>query len=126
VEQPKGAVGSAPSARAAVNQPAHAWRRDCLAALYGLQACPEADPTVVARLLAQRDRLDPFGLSTMIDQKLERLVGLATPSRAPSPPSGAPDLGYRPNRRHTTPPPPPRRDSRSATAGADAQHGPPG
>src|SRR5262249_23606036 len=42
-----------------------------------LQACPAADPTVVARWLALRDQLDPFTLSQAIDRKIERLVALA-------------------------------------------------
>ncbi len=44
-----------------------------------LQACPEADAAAVARLVAVRDRLDPFALAASVDRKIERLVTLATP-----------------------------------------------
>jgi hypothetical protein len=44
-----------------------------------VQACPEADAAAVARLVALRDRLDPFALAASIDGKIERLVTLATP-----------------------------------------------
>jgi hypothetical protein len=46
-----------------------------------VQACPEADAQAVAALVRLRDRLDPFVLSQAIDQKIERLVALATPAR---------------------------------------------
>jgi hypothetical protein len=46
-----------------------------------LQACPAADPTVVAHWRARRDQLDPFALSQAIDRKIERLVALATVPR---------------------------------------------
>ena len=55
-----------------------------------VQACPEADPAAVARLVALRDRLDPFALAEQIDRKLERLEDLATPGRAPILPAVAP------------------------------------
>jgi hypothetical protein len=51
-------------------------------ALERVQACPEADPQAVAALVRLRDRLDPFALARTIDQKIERLVALATPARA--------------------------------------------
>jgi hypothetical protein len=72
-----------------------------------LQACPAADPTVVARWLALRDQLDPFALSTAIDQKIERLVTLATSPRArltPSTPTAG--LADSPVVRRRRPPPP--------------------
>ena len=47
-----------------------------------VQACPEADPPAVAALVRLRDQLDPFALAHAIDQKIERLVALATPPRA--------------------------------------------
>jgi hypothetical protein len=49
-----------------------------------VQACPEADAAAVARLVALRDRLDPFALAASIDRKIERLVTLATPPTRPS------------------------------------------
>ncbi len=49
-------------------------------------ACPQADPTAVARLAALRARLDPFALAHTIDQKLERIYALAHhPVRPPVP-----------------------------------------
>jgi hypothetical protein len=73
-----------------------------------VQACPEADPVAVARLLALRDQLDPFALAQAIDRKLERLVALATPARAfpvaPAPEAPAPGTPVGRRRR----PPPPR------------------
>ena len=50
-----------------------------------VQACSTADPTAVAQLVALRDRLDPFALAATIDQKLDRLLRLATSPRAPAP-----------------------------------------
>jgi hypothetical protein len=55
-----------------------------------VQACPEADRAAVVRLVALRDRLDPFELAERIDRKLERLVTLATPPRRDSSPAAAP------------------------------------
>src|SRR5262249_7399628 len=57
-----------------------------------VQACPEADPQVVAALVRLRDRLDPFALAEAMDRKIQRLVALATPARAagvPTPPAGS-------------------------------------
>jgi hypothetical protein len=51
-----------------------------------VQACPEADPQAVAALVRRRDQLDPFALAEAIDQKIERLVTLATPARGPGQP----------------------------------------
>jgi hypothetical protein len=42
-------------------------------------ACPEVRPEVAAQLLRQRDRLDPFTLARIIEQKLERIYALANP-----------------------------------------------
>jgi hypothetical protein len=70
-----------------------------------VQACPEADGAAVGRLVALRDRLDPFALAERIDRKLERLVALATPARRVSMPATArPAAPVLPRRR----PPPPR------------------
>ena len=75
-----------------------------------LQACPEAEPTAVSRLGRLRDHLDPFVLSATIDRKLERLVALATPARAPvRPATPAVAVAIRPSRRHTQPPRPTHR-----------------
>ena len=49
-----------------------------------VQASATADPTAVTRLVALRDRLDPFVLATTIDRKIERLLDLATPGRRPA------------------------------------------
>jgi hypothetical protein len=46
-----------------------------------VQACPEADPQVVAALLRRRDQLDPFALAQAIDWKIAQLMALATPAR---------------------------------------------
>jgi hypothetical protein len=42
-----------------------------------VRACPEADRTKVAALLALRNRLDPFVLSARIDRRLEQVYTLA-------------------------------------------------
>jgi len=55
-----------------------------------VQACAEADPAAVARLVARRDQLDPFALAEALDRKLERLVALAPPPRARVPPPAPP------------------------------------
>ncbi len=55
-----------------------------------VQASPEADAAAVARLVALRDRLDPFALAQAIDRKIQRLVGLATPARSLDIPAVAP------------------------------------
>ena len=49
-------------------------------------ACPEADPVKVAALQRLRERTDPFALAQAIDQKLERIVRLATHRRSPKAP----------------------------------------
>ena len=48
-----------------------------------VQASRPADAPAVAQLVVLRDQLDPFALAEAIDRKIERLVGLATPARAP-------------------------------------------
>jgi hypothetical protein len=76
-----------------------------------LQACPEADPAAVARLVRLREQLDPFALSATIDRKLERLVALATPARTPGrPASPAVATASRPSRRPRPPRPTHLRD----------------
>jgi len=63
-----------------------------------VQSCPEADPAAVARLVALRDRLDPFALAAAVDRKIDRLLELAArrarpiadARRTPSPPRRAP------------------------------------
>jgi hypothetical protein len=57
-----------------------------------VQACPEADPVAVARLVARRDQLDPFAMAAAIDRKIERLVALATEPRAPRRPRRPPHV----------------------------------
>ena len=47
--------------------------------------CSQANPLVVARLKAQRDRLDPFALSRSVDVQLERIHGLANHRHSPRP-----------------------------------------
>jgi hypothetical protein len=67
-----------------------------------VQACAEADATAVAQLVALRDQLDPFALAQAIDQKIERLVALATPARTPHTPGPTPVItapGSAPRRR---------------------------
>lgn len=58
-----------------------------------VRACPEADRTKVARLVALRARLDPFVLATRIDRLLERVYALAhhptVPGRGAQPADGA-------------------------------------
>lgn len=58
-----------------------------------VRACPEADRTKVAALVALRARLDPFVLATRIDRLLERVYALAhhrtVPGRAARPVDGA-------------------------------------
>ena len=72
-----------------------------------VQACPEADPKAVARLVRLRDQLDPFALSATIDRKIERLVARATPARAPVRPAGPSEArAIGPSRRRTQPPRP--------------------
>lgn len=56
-----------------------------------VQACPDAEPTAVARLVALRARLDPFALAAIVDRKVDHLL----------------DLAARPARPLATPPPPP-------------------
>lgn len=56
---------------------------------------PQADPHAVAQLRALRARLDPFALTQTIDQKLERLYALVSPTRpavssSASPPAASP------------------------------------
>ncbi len=53
-----------------------------------VQACPTADAVQVARLVALRDRLDPFVLAQRIDAQLDRIYALAQPRSlvAPAPP----------------------------------------
>jgi hypothetical protein len=72
-----------------------------------VQAGAEADATVVAQLVALRDQLDPFALAQAIDQKIERLVTLATPARTPDTPAPAAVLTTAP-----APAPPRRRPGR--------------
>jgi len=55
-------------------------------------ASAEADPVKVARLVALRNRLDPFQLAQAIDQKLERLSALAQSRPAPKSTSPSHDL----------------------------------
>ncbi|MBI2218557.1 MAG: DDE-type integrase/transposase/recombinase [Candidatus Rokubacteria bacterium] len=80
-----------------------------------VQACPEADPVAVARLLALRARLDPFALAATVDRKIDHLVDLAArPARPPV--SGVPAPQHRAARRDFTfanhlRRPPPRRAS---------------
>jgi hypothetical protein len=71
-----------------------------------VQACPEADPVAVARLVALRDHLDPFAVAATLDRKLERLLALAgtVPAAAPAP--ARPGVVLRPSRRRTRPPRP--------------------
>jgi hypothetical protein len=56
-------------------------------------ACPEADQTQVAALVALRAQLDPFALATRIDRLLERVYALAhrptVPGRGARPADGA-------------------------------------
>lgn len=66
-----------------------------------VRACPDADPTAVARFLALRERLDPFALSAAIDRKLVRLEALATPGRAPVSASTSPAPRARHRRDYT-------------------------
>ena len=50
-----------------------------------VQACPDADPAAVARLLALRTRLDPFALAATVDRKIDHLLDLAVrPVRPPA------------------------------------------
>jgi len=74
-----------------------------------VQAWPDADPAAVAQWVALRDQLDPFALSQAIDQKIERLVALATTPRTRATPpatltAAAPESRVVRRRR----PPPPR------------------
>jgi len=55
-------------------------------------ACPEADPMKAAHLKALRDRLDPFALAEVIDQKLTCLYALACHRRMPEPKPAPPAL----------------------------------
>ena len=48
-----------------------------------VRACPAAEATRVAALVALRDRLDPFVLATRIDHQLERVYGFAHRRRLP-------------------------------------------
>jgi hypothetical protein len=70
-----------------------------------VRACPEADRAAVQRLLALRDRLDPFELVAALDTKLERLVTLATPARRlpGTVPAIAPSPAHSPRPRHPQP-----------------------
>ncbi len=52
-----------------------------------LQDCPEADPVAVGHLATLREQVDPFALAHAIDQKIERLLRLATPARTPATPA---------------------------------------
>ena len=54
-----------------------------------VRACPEADPSRVAELVALRTRLDPFTLAQTIDRKLEQIFALSTPARPASPTAAA-------------------------------------
>jgi hypothetical protein len=67
--------------------------------------CPGADRRAVTALLRLRDQLDPFAVAQAIDRKIERLISLATPARAPagSPPPAVTSPVIVPA------PPPPRR-----------------
>ena len=57
-----------------------------------VQACPRADRAKVQALVALRSRLDPFVLAARIEEKLERVYGLAAPRGAhPMTPVGAAD-----------------------------------
>jgi hypothetical protein len=47
--------------------------------------CPGPDAAKVAALTALRDRLDPFALAQRVEQKLERLYGLANHRQSPTP-----------------------------------------
>jgi hypothetical protein len=73
-----------------------------------VQACPEADPVALARLVTLRARLDPFVLAQVIDRQLEELVALATPARRPAPLAAAPaaPASTSPVVRRRRPPPP--------------------
>ncbi len=53
-------------------------------------ACPEADPTALARLTALQARLDPFELAATIERKLERIYALA--ARRPRLDTAPPDV----------------------------------
>ena len=50
-------------------------------------ACAQADPDQVAQLKRLRDRLDPFRLARVIDQKLERIYALTNRRLSPKPAS---------------------------------------
>jgi len=47
--------------------------------------CPQANPLVVARLKALRDRMDPFAVSRSVDRQLEAIHGLANHRHSPRP-----------------------------------------
>jgi hypothetical protein len=47
-------------------------------------ACPQADPVKLAELKKLRDTTDPFALSKIIEQKLDRIYQLANPRVSPS------------------------------------------
>ncbi len=55
-----------------------------------VQAAPQHDRAKVAALLALRQRLDPFVLAQIIEEKIERLYALANHRQSPSPTSGPP------------------------------------
>jgi hypothetical protein len=47
-------------------------------------ACPQADPVKLAELKKLRNATDPFALSKIIEQKLDRIYQLANPRVSPS------------------------------------------